>query len=197
MKTIKAIFAIIIATFTVSAVSASGGLKVDMSNSASELTVVEISSAKISNFEIDLISSYGDKVYSMETKAPANKLKKSYDFSGLEDGTYWYSVKIDNEKTLNKLEVKDGKAEMLEVRKSVDPHFKMDGEMLKISFLNPQQENVKLYVYDNARKLLSESSLGSDFAIHQAVNLSELRYGTYEVVVANDWDVYEYKVSLD
>jgi len=197
MKNVKTIFAIIIATFTVSSVLASGGLRVNMSNAGSEITAVEISNAGMSNFEVKLVDSFGEKIYSMKTKAPLTSFSKKYDFSLLEDGTYWYSVKTDNEKMLKKFKVEDGKSEILEVRKSIDPHFKMDEKMLKISFLNPQLEKVKLYVYDKSDNLLAEENLGADFSINKAVSFADLNYGEYDVVIANNLDIYEYKVSLD
>ena len=199
MKTLKAIFATLIAVFTVSAVSASGGLNVNVSDSETnaDVTVVDISTATMSTFEIEIMDIYGDNIYSMETEAPRNSLTKKYDFSAMENGEYWYSVKIDNEKILKKIKIEDGNAEVLNVRKTVEPHFKMDEKTLKISFLNPQLEKVKLYVYDENNNLLMESNLGTDFSIHQAVSFSDLKYGDYDVVIANDLDVYEYNVSLN
>lgn len=199
MKTLKTIFVTLIAVFTVSAASASGGLKVNVSDveSNAEVTVVDISTTKLSTFEIEVMDVYGENIYSMETEAPRNSLKKKYDFSLMEDGEYWYSVKIDKEKVLKKFKMEGGDFEVLSVRKSIDPHFKLDEKMLKISFLNPQLEQVKLYVYDKSSNLLAESKLGRDFSINQAVNFSEVKYGKYDVVIANDLDAYTYEVSLD
>lgn len=199
MKTLKTIFVTLIAVFTVSAASASGGLKVNVSDveSNADVTVVDISTTKLSTFEIEVMDVYGENIYSMETEAPRNSLKKKYDFSLMEDGEYWYSVKIDKEKVLKKFKMEGGDFEVLSVRKSIDPHFKLDEKMLKISFLNPQLEQVKLYVYDKSSNLLAESKLGRDFSINQAVNFSEVKYGKYDVVIANDLDAYTYEVSLD
>ncbi len=196
MKT-KTILALFIAMFTTTAVVASGGLKVDVVDSEAELTVVEISSVKTSNFEIEVTDSYGDRVYSMKTESPVDLLTKKYDFSLLEDGKYWYSVTTDKEKVLKTLNIEDGEAEVLEIRKAIFPHFQMDNKMLKLSFLNPQKEDVKLYVYDDSNNLLEETSLGTDFTINKAISFNDFAYGEFEVVIANNMDIYEYKVSLD
>lgn len=197
MKTIRKILVAAIALFTTSFAFASGGLKVDMGTTDNKLTSVEISSVKISQIEIALQDAFGNNIYFDKSKAPVNSYKKNYNFDNLENGIYWFSVKIDNESKLNKLQVKNGKVDIMEERKSITPHFNVDESLLKISFLNPQKENVKLYVYDSSKNLLAEANLGNEFAIHEAVDLSKLRFGNYDVVITNDMDIYEYKVSVD
>jgi hypothetical protein len=197
MKTIRKIFVAAVAVLSTTFAFASGGLKVDMGTTENKVTPVEISSVRFSQFEIALTDEFGKSIYLDKTKAPVNKYKKNYNFENLEDGVYWFSVKVDNESTLNKLNVKDGKVTILEERKSVTPHFNEVDRMLKISFLNPQKENVKLFVYDRAKTLLAEASLGNEFAIHRAVDLSKLKFGDYEVVISNDMDIYEYQLTVE
>jgi hypothetical protein len=48
-------------------------------------------------------------------------------------------------------------------------------------------------VYDANSTLLTEADLGDDLAIHRAFDLSELRYGTYDVRIANSTDIFEYR----
>jgi hypothetical protein len=196
MKTVKTIFLALIAIFATNYVMASGGLKVDFSESENNATLVEMSNVESSHFEITLRDKFGDKIYSFETSVPSFGLNKKYDFSTLENGTYWYSVDVNKQKTLKKLNVKDGKVAIEQVRKSIEPHFIHDGEMLKFSFINPQMEKVGFYVYDSNSGLLAKADLGKDFTIHKAVDLSELRFGDYKVVVTNDMDIYEYKFSI-
>jgi hypothetical protein len=196
MKTVKTIFLALIAIFATNYVMASGGLKVDFSDSENNATLVEMSTAEITHFEIKLSDKYGDKIYSLESAAPSNSFNKKFDFSTLENGTYWFSVEVNKERTLKKLNVKEGKVTIEKVRKSIEPHFIHDGEMLKFSFINPQMEKVGLYVYDSNSGLLAKADLGKDFTIHKAVDLSELRRGDYNVVITNDMDIYEYNFSI-
>lgn len=198
MKTIKTIFAALIAIFMVNlaAASGAGNLKVNMKSTTDDFTTVEISSNVISHFEIDVLNAYGDRIYTMETDAPKNSFKKKYDFSKLENGTYWHLVNIDKESTVNKFKVENGKVEILEVRKSIEPFFKFEDDVLKMSYLNPQKEEVKVYVYDRSNALLTKASLGSDFSINKAINFSELRRGSYEVVLVNGMDIHEHYVTI-
>lgn len=195
----KALFVALFATFTVGAALASGGgnLKVDMTSSDSNLTMVEISTAKLSHFEIDLTNSYGKKLYSMKTTAPTNDFNKKYDFSKLEDGIYWYSVKMDKETTTKKLEMDNGTLEVLEIRKSIEPTFTYKDKILKVSYLNLQEEDAKLYVYDSSNKLLTKAEIGSDFAIHKAVDFTDKKKDTYNVIITNSMEVHEYTVSVE
>jgi hypothetical protein len=199
MKTIKTIFVTLVAMFTVNAVMAkkAGNLKVNMQSAKDELTTVEISSGVISHFEIDVTDAYGKVIYSMETDAPINSLKKNYDFSKLEDGMYWHTVKIDKEATVNKFEVERGNVEILEVKKSIDPFFKFEDSMLKMTFLNPQNEDVEVFIYNSSKTLITQANLGNDFSITKAIDFTGNRFGTYEVVLANGTDIHEYLLTIE
>ena len=198
MKTMKTILAALMAIFIVSVASATrtGNLKVNMESLGGDFTSVEISSAFISHFEIEVSNTRGEKIYSMETTAPLNSLKKKYDFSKLEDGTYWHTVKIDKESTVNKFQVTNGHVEILEVRKSIEPFFKFENNKLKMSYLNPQKEEVKVSVYDTSNTLLTEANFGTDFSISRSLNFSKKRFGTYKIVLENGTDMHEYLVSV-
>jgi len=198
MKTIRKLFFVMVAILAVSVAMASGRgtLSVNM-ESEGEMAIVSVSRTTLNHFEIELKNEFGDKLYSMETKAPTNSFKKKYDFTGVEDGTYWYSVKINNETTDKKLEVENGEVEVAEIRRKIDPVFVWSEDKLKISFLNPQLEKTKIFVYDSGNNLLNEAQVGSDFAILKVVDFSEKDAGDYEVVIVNDIEVFEYTVSIE
>lgn len=198
MKTTKKIFAVIFGLAISGAVLASeaGNLKVNMASSEAKATFVEISSTKVSNFEIEVMDAYGETLYEMKTEAPASGLNKRYDFSQLEDGVYSYSVKIDKERKVQTFEVDNGQITVINSRKSIDPYFKYENDMVKFSYLNPQGEDVKLYVYDNNNQLLAEAELGNAFSIQRAIDFSDKRWGDYSVVLTNDFDVHEFDVSI-
>lgn len=197
MKTIKLLVVLVVVGFANQVWAGSGNLKVNFASNEADFAVVEISSSKMSNFEIDVRNSYGDNLYSLKTETPRNQFKKRYDFSELEDGIYWYTVKIDNEKITKQFSVDNGEIEVLEVRKSAEPYFKQEGDMLHLTFLNYQEDDVTLLVYGKSHKPILETSLGSDFAIHKGIDLSELRFGTYDVVIADENEIYEHTVAIE
>ena len=196
MKTIRILIFLLVPTFATNYVMASGGLRVDFSDSENNATLVEMKNVANTQFEITLKDNYGNTIYTLETSEPSNMLKKKFDFSNLEDDTYWFSVDVNNEKTLKKLNIEKGNVAIEEIRKSIQPFFTKEEDMLKLSFLNPQLEDVNLYVYTANKGLLAQAELGKDFAINKAVDLSELRYGDYHVVLTNKKDIYEYRFSI-
>jgi hypothetical protein len=197
MKTMKTTFLVMIATLAASVVMASGNLKVNLASNDSESALVEISNSKMVNYEIELIDEVGNELYSMETEAPRSELRKRYDFTNLEDGTYWYSVKIDNEEITKRLAIQNGMVEVTDIRKTVEPYFHKEGDMVKLTFLNFESENIKMFVYDENYDLLTEANLGNDFTIHKVVNLADLNPGIYDLVLANDYEVFQHTIELD
>ena len=132
MKTRKGFIAVVVAgLFAGSSAFASGNLKLNISGSGKDMAEVEISNVKVSTFEIEVENDLGETIFYKETKAPANTYKKKYDFSQLEDGTYFFTVKIDNESTETKFEIDNGEVKILEEKKSVDPVFIFDNKQLK------------------------------------------------------------------
>jgi hypothetical protein len=197
MKTMKSIFALMIAALVANVATASGNLKVSFASNDAKLTEVEISNTQMTTFEIEVMDEMGNSLYEMKATAPINEFNKKYDFTGLEDGTYWYSVKIDKEEVTKEFTVERGQVEIQDIRKSLEPHFAQDGKMVKLTFLNFQNDDVKLYVYDDKDNLLNQSDLGSEFSITKGINMDDLRAGTYDVVIATDYEVYDYEVSIE
>ncbi|WP_319231266.1 T9SS type A sorting domain-containing protein [Draconibacterium orientale] len=192
----KTLFVGILAMFTVSVAMASGNLKVNMAKSESEATVMKISNSEMVNYEIKLEDAWGNQIYEMNTEIPRSEINKRYDLSNLENGMYWYSVKTGNEEIRKQLSVNYGEVEVMDVRKTVAPYFYQDGDQIKFTYLNFESENINLYVYDN-NTLLEEASLGKDFTIHKIVNLSDLNAGVYDIVLTNDYDIYEHRVVIN
>ena len=98
---------------------------------------------------------------------------------------------------VKQLDIEDGEVEVVEIRRTLEPYFAQEEGMLKMSFLNFQEEDVKMYVYDTNGELLTETSLGNDFSITKAIDISELRKGNYEIFLAHNYDYYEHKFSVN
>ncbi|WP_319479613.1 T9SS type A sorting domain-containing protein [uncultured Draconibacterium sp.] len=192
----KTLFVGIFAMLITSVAMASGNLKVNMADSDSEATVMNISNSEMVKYEIELQDAWGNQIYEMNTEIPRSEINKHYDLSNLENGTYWYSVKTGDEEIRKQLSINYGEVEVMDVRKTVDPYFHQEGDQVKFTYLNYESENIKLYVYDN-NTLLEEVSLGKDFTIHKMVNLSDLNAGEYDIVLANDYNIYEHSVVID
>ncbi|WP_163324959.1 hypothetical protein [Draconibacterium mangrovi] len=192
----KTLFVGIIAMCVASVAMASGNLRVNMEANENEATVVEISSGEMVHFEIELTDEYGNSIYEMNSEVPRSEMEKRYDFSALDNGTYWYYVRTGDEEIRKQLSIEYGEVEVMDVRKTVEPYFFQEGDQIILSYLNFENENINLYVYEN-NTLLTEVALGKDFAIHKAIDLSKLNYGEYEVVLTNENDIYEHSVVIE
>ncbi len=185
MKTMKSFFAVVIAVLIAGGAVASGNLSVNIASGSKDMTAVDISNLKMSTFEIEVKNDMGDVVFYKETKAPATSYKKSYDFSRLEDGTYFFTVTIDKESHETKFEIENGQLSVIEEKKMVDPVFAFVNKELKLTYLNFSGENTSLLVYDSRRNQLYEKDLKSDFATHHGIDFSKAPKGNYEVVLSS------------
>lgn len=197
MKTLKTFLAVIFATFIVNVAMASGNLKVNLSSVDNELTAVEISNVKMSTFEIEVEDINGETVFQKKTKAPASTYKRTYDFSKLEDGVYYFNVKIDNELTETKFNIVRGELTVLEEKKSLDPIFIFDNKQLKLSYLNFAGDKSTLTVYDNLGNEVYVKDLKSEFVTNHGLDFSNTRNGKYQVVLTSGYNYHTYNVHLD
>lgn len=192
----KTLFVGLIAIFVANVALGTGNLKANMTANEREVTVVEITNSEMVKYEFELRDEKGNRVYEMKTEVPRSELNKRYDLSDLPDGVYWYYVRTDNEQISKKLSLEFGEVEVMKKRKTADPYFSRKGHMVNVSYLNFEEEQIKLYVYDN-NTLLEEVSLGEELAIHKAIDLSKLDRGQYDIVLANEYNVYEHNVVID
>jgi len=197
MKTMKTILAVVVAGLIGTSAMASGNLRVNIAPGMNERTEVEISNVKMSTFKIDVTDESGEVIFTKETKSPANNYKRSYDFSRLEDGTYFFTVKVDNETTETKFDIERGKMTVIEERKMLDPVFLMDNKQLKLSYLNFEKESTKLYIYDKSRNPVYEKDLKSEFVMQHGVDFSKAPRGNYEVVLSSGNSLHSYDVFID
>lgn len=197
MKTMKNLFAVVLAVLVYGGVMASGNLKVNLTALNNDLTQVEISNTKASVFEINVKNDKGDMVFYKETKSPVDNYKGVYDFSKLEDGTYFLTVEIDKESKETKFEIEKGRMNLVKQKKMVDPVFIFDNNQLKLSYLNFELENSTLTILDKNRNVLYQKDLNSDFVTQHGLDFSKASRGNYEAVLSSGFEVYSYNIYVD
>jgi hypothetical protein len=197
MKTMKTIFALVLAVFVYGSVNASGNLRVNITDLNNSLTEVEILNAKMSMFEIDVKNEKGELVFFKETTSPATNYKRKYDFSKLENGVYFFTVKIDNELKETKFRIENGKMTVLKQTKMVEPVFIFDDNQLKLSYLNFDGENSSFIVYDSNRNELYRKNLNSDFITQHGLDFSKATRGSYRAVLSSGNNVFSYDIFVD
>lgn len=197
MKNLKTVLGIVALVFISGAVMATGNLKVNIIPGEDEEAVVHINNATHSIYEVELKNDEGNIVFYKETKTPSKMYSQAYDFSMIKEGEYILEVKVGDEKEVSILKLANGKVEVHKQWKEIEPFFTMKEDKLELSYLNYAQEDLKLLIYDNnTRELLFEKKFEPEFAVHYALDFSNLKSGKYDAVLASDNNFYEYKVAI-
>ena len=198
MKTIKTIskltmlFAFVAFANTL---MAGGNLKVNILPLTSETAVVAISTIDASNLQISIENNMGEKVYYKETDADSKDYRKVFDFSKLEKGDYKLSVStngLTTERTfsIDKENIAVGKEKSL-----IEPYFAYKNGILKMSYLNFQEENATLSFYTDG-DLIYSKEIGDKFNVIEGFDLSKLEKGAYSVVLSTGNNNYSYNLDL-
>ena len=195
LKTTLVLLALIILSDTA---MATGNLKVNVTPVKSEKAVVNVSSTAQSHFEIELRNNAGNLIFYKETYSPSKSYNKLYDFSNLEEGLYTFKVKLDKEVSTSNLSINKGEVTIVSARKDAEPYITLKNNKLKLSFLNFENENVKLYLYDNStNELILEKDLRSDFAINYGLDFTQVKNGNYDAVLTSENKYYKYSIVID
>ena len=198
MKRLNKVLLTIALALGAGAVMATGNLSVNISEGEGAEAHVRVTNAVESQFEMEIRNGNNDIIYYNQIQQPLKLVLNTFDFSRLNNGEYTLSVKLDNEQNVTTLAVKGDKVEVIDQVKQVDPYFGLSNEQLNISYLNHGAGDVKLFLYDeNNNKMVHEDELGSEFAVHHAIDLSELNNGNYEAVLISNNGTYEYKITLN
>lgn len=193
----KTIFAALVLLFVSVGVSASGNLKVNLNGANSDMATVKISNTQMSTFEIEVSDESGNVLFTKQTTAPSSIYDRNYDFSALDNGIYFLTVKVANETNETKFSINNGEFKVLEESKTLKPVFSLDDKKLKMTFLNFSAEESTLIVYDDKRNELYTKELSADFNIQHGLDMSKLPKGSYEIVLSTESDLYDYNVLID
>lgn len=143
--------------------------------------------------EISIESENGRLVYYKLNKASA-EFKSIFDLSQLDDGTYTVEIKTGKASAKRNIKVKDGVVAVTAMKTQIEPYFSCDGDLLKVSYLNFNQDDVSLLIY-NGSKLVFQSGIGTEFNVQKGFDVSDLVKGDYEVVLAGTGEDYSYRIS--
>ncbi len=174
---------------------AAGNLKVNILPVNAEKAVVAISTLSKSNFNITIADDKGQIVYYQENSDPEGNYRKIYNFSDLENGTYKLTVVSDDLTTERQFQKLQGVIKVGEEKTTLEPFFKYEDGILRCSYLNFSKENMKLSLFGKD-ELLYAKTIGHDFTVLQALNLSKLNKGNYEVVLSSGEKQFSYSIQI-
>jgi len=183
MKTMKFVFTMM--TVAVAAI-ATGAEKprMDVIPLTSNKAIVAIENENPAVFEVSIEANNGDLVYYKQTTNPITDYRKVFNFANLETGAYVFNLKVNDTKVSNDFEVSPKGIVIGASKMRFDPYFQFSDNVLKLSYLNFDKEDLKLNLYGD-NKLVYKTKLGSDFNIATGYNLSKLKKGSYQVVLSS------------
>ncbi|NQU84147.1 MAG: hypothetical protein HQ541_00125, partial [Mariniphaga sp.] len=144
--------------------------------------------------EFSIISENGQTVYYKETKKQDSQFKAVFDLSALEDGEYTVRYKTGAALVKRNVAISSGEIEIKSMKTQFDPVFALYGNVLKVSYLNYEQEKLKLLIYDDG-ELIYNSSLGNEFTFQRGFDLSNLDEGNYDISLASNDEEYWFSVT--
>ena len=141
--------------------------------------------------EVTVKSDRGMIVYYRQSIKTNGNYRKIFDFSNLENGKYELSFKVNSTLVKRALEINNGVILVGASELRYDPFFKLEGDVLKLSYLNFDQNNLRL-VFMKDSEVVYESTLGSEFNTVRGFDLSKLQKGSYDVVLADGSNDFYY-----
>jgi hypothetical protein len=156
--------------------------------------MVSISKTEPAIHEMFITSADGQVLYYYHSRRPERSLRKVLDLSFLDDGNYSVKFKTVNSSLKCDFELKDGIVAAETIQALPTPIFSFSNNVLKISFLNQEQENVVLYVY-SGNELIYRKELGNELSLQKSFDLSQIKSGDCEVLLANDYENFWYPVN--
>lgn len=196
MKTILKLTGVFALVAVVNVVFASGNVTLNMIPLKNEKAAVAISTLSNSNFNVTIADDKGQVFYYQENADQGDVYQKVYNFENLEDGIYKLTVLSDGITTERQFQKLHGRILVGDEKTSLEPFFGFEGDLLRCSFLNFNNDKVTLHFYGKNGELLSKQ-LGKEFSIQQALNLSKLEKGNYEAVLSAGNKQFSYNIEVE
>ena len=153
--------------------------------------IVALANEHPAMFVVSLNDQEGTLVFHSESKESQTGYRKLFDFSGLKDGRYELSVKVNTTTVKKPITIQQGTLNVGESEFRFDPYFTWSGNVLKISYLNFDGDPLRLSI-DGEWGNLYDASLGREFNTMLGYDLSALEKGNYTVVLSGGDKQYVY-----
>ncbi|MBW6534352.1 MAG: hypothetical protein K0B11_05055 [Mariniphaga sp.] len=160
-----------------------------------EKALVAFETMSPANFELSLKNQRGETVYYKKSEVPVQNYKLVFDLKNLENGNYHVNLKHGN-CTLDRLiTVSNGtNLKVGEEIRMFSPYYKFGNNTLQISYLNNSQKNVFLNIYRDGQYVTGKK-LGKEMCIQKTLDFSKLEKGTYNVVLTNNSNEFQFTVQ--
>ncbi len=194
MKTVRLVI-VLAALIGSYAASASGNATLNLIPVEDQKVLVAFESVVPGQISLTLTDADDRVVYYKSTFSPKAEYKGIYNLSALQDGSYNLSVNSGDSKISRKIEIKGKELAFSDPVFGNAPVFTMNKQLLDISFLNNQQENVSVQIFRN-NSLVYASQLGDGLVVQNRFDLSKLPGGDYRVYLVSGNDTYTFDAEI-
>ncbi|HKI88339.1 MAG TPA: T9SS type A sorting domain-containing protein [Draconibacterium sp.] len=192
MKTKKFAFVLLAIVFSIS-VFATQTPKMNIVALNDSKAIVTAVTDPLESSEISIVSHNGEIVYYKRAKAAAG-FRSVFDLSELKNGMYTVKLKTGAASVKSEIEVSNGTVQVKPTKTEIEPYFSYDKKLLKVSYLNFDQKDISMLVY-NGGELVFQADLGNDFTIQRAFDVSKMVDGKFQFILAGTGENYSYKVN--
>lgn len=193
MKTKQFLFALALVAFAL----VSGAVekpKMNVIPLSDENALIAVANENPAYFELSIVAENGDLVYHKESTSEITDLRQIINYSNMENGNYTLKLKLKDTYVSRDFEINNKGMLVGEAKLKYSPYFDFRSNVLKLSYLNFDEENVKFKIY-NEGGLVFENKLGKDFVISAGFDLSQLEKGKYEVELSSYKNQFSYNIE--
>lgn len=193
MKTVKYLLTGLAVTI-VAIASAVEKPKMNITTLSADKAVVTIENNNATYLELSIVADNGELVYYKKSAQPVSNYKKVFDFTNLKNGSYTMDLNVNGTRLSKDFDVSYSSIQFSDSKLRFDPHFNFSEDVLKLSYLNFDQEKIYLSIYKEG-VLVYESKLGREFNISSGYDLSKLEEGDYDVVLSSLNNEFSYAIT--
>lgn len=182
-----------------SAVFAGGDVYVRLLDDNSKAAVI-YSNPEETMFSLSIENHNETVNYFTDQAKKLNEYKKLFDFSYLEDGVYYFIVKIDGERIVKKFTISDSKVILNEYQESdvADnaPVFRLEGDYLYCYFDNSEMAAIDIKFSSDKNTFFMDEVASGDLTVNKRYDLSQLPGGYYTATFVKNKDSYNFTFLL-
>ncbi|HKK81463.1 MAG TPA: hypothetical protein VJ909_04400 [Prolixibacteraceae bacterium] len=161
---------------------------------STDRAVVFVNNADDAYTELSIEDLNGSVIYYKEGRISDKLYSKLFDFTNLKDGKYKVVAKNNfGEKEIFFM-VSDNTVNVVKEESSVKPFVKLEGNVLKVSYLNESLSDTYLTLYSENGEVFKKE-LGKDFSITAGFDIGKLAKGTYSANINNGSRTYSYQFN--
>ena len=194
MKT-KSLLLTVMAVFVAATVFATQRPTMNVIPVQNEKALVAFETMSPANFELSLKNQRGETIYYKKSEEPAQNYKLVFNLQDLEDGNYHVNLKHGNFTLDRQITISNGKhLKVGEEIRMFSPYYKFENNLLQVSYLNNSQKSVFLNIFCDGQYVTGKK-LGKEMCIQKVLDFSKLEKGTYDVVLTNNNNEFQFTVQ--